>query len=170
MLLFVFEDNSMPMEESVIFERRPNISRNQDAQAALRHTLITRPIPKALMVAQARPAAPCLPKTRDSAAAGPTSVVNMANSTNPLPKLGTWKLNADVGGAESDMPVALGFNTCGRGLGKSGGLSMMTAPSRWMNIWMNSHCREIRSASVKCQCLHHWEKWDLQATEGIKNL
>ena len=79
----------MPREESIAFERRPIISRNQGAQAQLRHEVITRPVPKALMVAQARPAAPWFPKIRVSAAAGPTSVVNMANSTNPLPKLGT---------------------------------------------------------------------------------
>ena len=89
MLLFVFEDNSMPREESVTFERRPIISRNQGGQTPLIHTLITRPVPKALMVAQARPAAPWFPKTKVSAAAGTTTVVNMANSMNPLPKLGT---------------------------------------------------------------------------------
>ena len=88
-LLFAFEGNSMPRDESISFERRPNISRNQGAQAPLRHALITRPVPKALMVAQARPAAPWFPKTNVSAAAGPISVVNMASSTNPLPKLGT---------------------------------------------------------------------------------
>ena len=89
MLLFAFEDNSIPSEESVSFERRPIISRNQGAQAPLRHELMTRPVPKALMVAQARPAAPWFPKTKVSAAAGPNIVVNIANSTNPLPKLGT---------------------------------------------------------------------------------
>ena len=33
MLLFAFEDNSIPRKESVSFERRPIISRNQGAQA-----------------------------------------------------------------------------------------------------------------------------------------
>jgi hypothetical protein len=103
----------MPREESVTFERKPIISRNQGAQAALRHTLRTRPVPKALMVAQARPAAPWFPKIRVSAAEGPTSVVNTANSTNPLPKLGTrkLKLNAEVGGVEFiDSDMALWFD------------------------------------------------------------
>ena len=74
------------------------------------------------MVAQARPAAPWFPKTRVSAAPGPTSVVNMANSTNPLPKLGTLrlKLNVDVSGVEFiDLDMALGFDTCSGGLGRS---------------------------------------------------
>ena len=105
----------MPRDESVSFERRPIISRNQGAQAPLRHALITRPVPKALMVAQAKPAAPWFPKTKVSAAAGPTSVVNIANSTNPLPKLGTWRLrlNADVVEFVDSVVMDPGFDNRG---------------------------------------------------------
>lgn len=79
----------MPKAESTVFERRLIFSRNQGLQTPLRHEPTTWALPKALMVAQTMPAAPWFPKIIVSADAGPTSVVSMAGSTNPLPRLET---------------------------------------------------------------------------------
>jgi hypothetical protein len=78
---------SMPTAISDILVLTPRISRSQLEQAPLIHPLMTEMMPKKLVAAHARPAAPWFPRTNDSAAVEPMSVNKAVNSTRLLPML-----------------------------------------------------------------------------------
>lgn len=90
------------MARSDANERNPIVSRSHPGAAALRQARTTAIIPKALVAAHAKPNGPRLPRTKETAADEPISIVRDDTSTSPLPN--------EMGGRVESEEVAFRFS------------------------------------------------------------